>query len=95
MKVTVLTKESLREIKHDIINAFTETLDKKPEIKKWLTTAEVCNLLDISVSSLQTLRSNDTLKFQKVGWLIYYDHEHIVKVLEENCVNRKTKRLKK
>ena len=52
--------------------------------KKWLKSYEVRKLLDISPGTLQHLRVNGTMPFTKIGSVIYYDHEDIVKLFEQN-----------
>ena len=57
--------------------------------KKWLKSPEVRELLSISTGTLQNLRINGTLPYTKIGGVIYYDYDEILKILEENCVNKK------
>ena len=45
--------------------------------KPWLKSGEVKKLLNISSGTLQTLRSNGTLRHTKVGGIIYYQYEDI------------------
>lgn len=52
--------------------------------KKWLKSSEVKKLLGISTGTLQTLRLNGTLSHSKVGGIIFYDHDQILKLLENN-----------
>ena len=41
--------------------------------KRWLKSAEVRKLLNISYGTLQMLRNNGKIPFTKIGGLIYYD----------------------
>ena len=41
-------------------------------------------LLGISPGTLQNLRVNGTLPFTKVGGMVYYQSDDILKMLEEN-----------
>jgi predicted site-specific integrase-resolvase len=52
--------------------------------KKWLKSNEVRKLLNISPGTLQNLRINGTLRYTKMGSIIYYKQEDINKVLEGN-----------
>lgn len=52
--------------------------------KKWLKSHEVRKLLDISPGTLQHLRVNGTMPYTKIGGVIYYDHEDIVRLFEKN-----------
>lgn len=52
--------------------------------KKWLRSADVRKMLNISPGTLQNLRINGELRFTKVGSLLYYKFEDIEKLLEDN-----------
>jgi hypothetical protein len=52
--------------------------------KKWLKSHEVRKLLDISPGTLQHLRVNGTMPYTKIGGVIYYDYEDIIKLFEKN-----------
>jgi hypothetical protein len=49
---------------------------------KWIKSYQVKNLLKISPGTLQNLRVNGTLSFTKIGGILYYKYEDIIKVLE-------------
>ena len=59
----------------------TNNTDASP--KQWLKSAEVRELLKISPGTLQNLRINGTLKYKRIGGIIYYNYEGIVKMLEK------------
>ena len=85
MNVELITKEDLKEFKSDLLNEIKAIM--KPcegQSKKWLKSNEVRKLLKISPGTLQNLRINGTLRFTKVGSIIYYKQEDIDKVLEGN-----------
>jgi hypothetical protein len=85
MNVELITKEDLKEFKSDLLNEIKAII--KPgegQSKKWLKSNEVRKLLKISPGTLQNLRINGTLRFTKVGSIIYYKQEDIDKVLEGN-----------
>ncbi len=95
MIVTVLTKASLIEFKYDILAGIKEALERKPEEpKKWLRTFELCDLLQMSASNLQTLRNSGVLKYYKTGGFIYYDYEHIKDLLERESKKEKRRKSK-
>jgi hypothetical protein len=52
--------------------------------KQWLRSAEVRKMLGVSAGTLQTLRVNGTLPFSKMGSIVFYRYEDIIKVLEKN-----------
>lgn len=94
--------ENLDLLKHqqvtrlDLLNALTflineiNTTKKEEQPKKWLKSSEVKSLLRISPGTLQNLRINGTLTYTKIGGIIFYSYEEILKVMEQNKVNRNT-----
>ena len=68
----------LKEIKQLISGTSDNT------ITPWLKSGEVRKLLKISSGTLQTLRSNGTLRYNKVGGTFYYQYDDIQKMIENN-----------
>lgn len=84
----ILTKEDLRLFKEELIEDFKSILGtSKPLTKKWLKSAEVRELLNISPGTLQNFRVNGTLTFTKIGGILYYNQDDIQKVLEQNQIH--------
>jgi hypothetical protein len=85
MSVAILTKDDLAKFKEELFDEIREVLNEaKPHVKQWLKSEEVRDLLKVSASTLQTLRINGTLTYTKLGGIIYYDYEHIEKVMKHN-----------
>lgn len=68
--------------------------DKK--LGDWLDNQEVCQILNISPRTLQTLRDNGTLAFSQINHKIYYKPEDVKKILsvvedrkKSQCMNLK------
>jgi hypothetical protein len=83
MNVELVTKEDLKELENNLLNAIKQII--KPgqgEAKKWLKSVEVRKLLNISPGTLQNLRINGTLRYTKIGGIMYYKLEDINKELE-------------
>lgn len=80
----LITKGDLVEFKNSLISEIKEIMKQHPQPKKWLKSAEVRKLLNISPGTLQNLRVNGTLNFTKVGSIIYYSYSDIQKLLEIN-----------
>ena len=83
MNVELVTKEDLKELENNLLNAIK--LINKPgqgEVKKWLKSGEVRKLLNISPGTLQNLRINGTLRYTKIGGIMYYKLEDINNILE-------------
>lgn len=53
----------------------------------WLKSHQVQRMLAISPGTLQNLRINGTLPYSKVGGVIFYSREEILKVMEMNKRN--------
>ncbi|MBX2900275.1 MAG: helix-turn-helix domain-containing protein [Cyclobacteriaceae bacterium] len=84
MAIEVVTKDDLQsfrtELLQDLKQIFSHTIPQKP--KQWLKSQEVRKLLKISPGTLQNLRINGTLRFTKIGGLMYYSYEDIELLLE-------------
>lgn len=81
----LITKEDLKTFRAELLNDIRILL--KPEVgasKKWLKSYEVRKMLDISPGTLQTLRINGTLRYTKIGGILYYKSEDIKALLEDN-----------
>jgi hypothetical protein len=83
MNLEVITKEDLSEFKNEMLSAIERLLQPgQGQYKQWLKSIEVRKLLKISPGTLQNLRINGTLRFTRIGSLLYYKQEDINKLLE-------------
>lgn len=91
MAATIITTEDLREFKMELLDDIKQLLSNPSghPIKKWLKSPEVRDLLGISPGTLQNLRINGTLPYTKMGGVLYYDYQDIIKVLENNRIHNK------
>ncbi len=81
----LITLSDLEAFKADLIQEIKSILTHKSEpLKKWLKSSEVKKLLGISTGTLQNLRVNGSLSYSKVGGIMFYDLEEIVKLLERH-----------
>lgn len=82
----LITIGDLEVFKNDLIEEIKSLLSTTPTAptKKWLKSSEVRKLLGISTGTLQNLRVNGSLSFSKVGGIIFYDYNEIVKLLESH-----------
>jgi len=89
MPTTIITTDDLREFKMELLDEIRGLLEKQAggALKKYLKSAEVMDLLQISPGTLQNLRINGTLPYTKVGGIIYYDAEEIQNVMTANRVH--------
>lgn len=86
MSVELITKEDLEQFKRELIGEiteiFTEVIRKNKTPKEWLKGIEVRKLLKISNGTLQNLRLNGTLPYSKIGGLLYYNYDDILKLMK-------------
>ncbi|MEJ7694097.1 helix-turn-helix domain-containing protein [Daejeonella sp.] len=85
MQVELITREDLKTFKNELLNEIKQIV-KSPQgqSKQWLKSSEVRKLLNISPGTLQNLRINGTLRYTKIGGMMYYKLEDIHKLLEGN-----------
>ena len=91
MAATIITTEDLREFKEELLEDIKAIINHQSGFapKKRLKSPEVRDLLSISPGTLQNLRINGTLPYTKVGGVIYYNYEEILRVMEENRIHNK------
>jgi len=75
----LVTLADLQDFRVQLLKDFKQLMSQTATIanKPWLKSGEVRNLLNLSSGTLQTLRSNGTLRYTKVGGIIYYQYEDI------------------
>lgn len=90
MAAEIITKEDLQEFREKLLEDLKALLGKPvEEPKKWLKSYQVKNLLKISPGTLQNLRVNGTLRYTRIGGILYYKYEDILQVLEGSLTNKK------
>lgn len=89
MAATIITTEDFIEFKKELLEEIKKIFDSQTttQNKKWLKSAEVRELLNISPGTLQNLRINGTLSYTKIGGTMYYANQDIDKLLESNKVS--------
>jgi len=91
MPKEIITTDDLREFKIELLDEIKKLLKTSSTAgtKKYLKSAEMMKLLNVSSGTLQTLRINGTLPYTKIGGIIFYDAEEIYKVMGENSIHNK------
>ena len=83
MQVELISKEDLKVFKSELLQEIKQLMQPGTgQSKQWLKSNEVRKMLNISPGTLQNLRINSTLRFSKIGGMMYYKLEDINKVLE-------------
>ena len=82
----LVTLGDLQDFRIQLLKDFKQLMSKAEIVpnKPWLKSGEVRKLLNISPGTLQTLRSNGTLRYNKVGGTIYYQYEDIQSMMENS-----------
>ena len=63
-----------------------EILGKREEgrLTRWMDNQDVCQILNISLRTLQTYRSNRMLPYTQIGYKMFYKPEDVGKLLEQS-----------
>lgn len=81
--IELITKEDLKAFKSELLEEIRAIIQPgKGQSKQWLKSNEVRKLLNISPGTLQNLRINGTLKYTKIGGIMYYKMEDLNKILD-------------
>jgi hypothetical protein len=90
MAANIVTVEDLQDFKQELIAEMHKILSKRQTtpVRKWLKSYEVRRLLTLSQGTLDHLRTSGKLPFTKIGRVIFYDYEDILKMIEQNKTNR-------
>lgn len=84
MATEIITREDLNEFREQLLADIKALVSKNEhEPKKLLKSYQVKNLLKISPGTLQNLRVNGTLPYTKIGGIIYYKYEDIMKIFDK------------
>ncbi|MCJ8208565.1 helix-turn-helix domain-containing protein [Mucilaginibacter sp. RS28] len=84
MNLEIITKEDLRKFESRLLTKIKKLvqLNGHGVSKQWLKSNDVRKLLKISPGTLQNLRINGTLRYTKIGSIVYYKQEDINKLPE-------------
>lgn len=89
MPASIVTTEDLAQFKIELLEEIRKLFESNgtAPTKKWLKSHEVRRLLTVSPGTLQTLRINGTLPFTKIGGVIFYDYQDIIRMIDSNKQN--------
>lgn len=82
----ILTKEDLEQFKRELFAELrrpAQKLHQQAQQKGWLKSFEVRKLLGISPGTLQTYRRDGTIRYSKIGGLMFYKYDDIVSLMED------------
>lgn len=81
-------KELLKDLKSEIIVEVRQLLRDREQgkVSRWLKSAQVKKMLDLSHGKLQMMRDTKTIPFSRIGGTIYYNADDIERMMEERSV---------
>ena len=85
MTYEIITHEDLQKFRLQLLEDLTRIMSgtARPQLnKEWLRSSEVRKMLGISHGTLQNLRIKNILPHRKVGGLMYYKYQDILRRLE-------------
>lgn len=87
MTYEMITSEDLQKFRLQLLEDLSRLLSGAlvqpgQQSKEWLRSSEVRKMLSISPGTLQNLRIKNILPYRKVGGIVYYKYQDILKVLE-------------
>ena len=88
LREQIITTDDLYDFKMQLFGELKKILTDNPKatLKKYLKSAEVMEMLQVSPGTLQNLRINGTLPYTKIGGTILYEYKEIIQVLNDNRV---------
>ena len=88
-KCPYIQAELLKQRRISLDDLTDQEIDKLVEhsfLEDWIDSQDVMQTLHISPRTLQTLRTNGTLPFSRIGRKIYYLKSDILKILSDNYI---------
>jgi hypothetical protein len=85
MTYEIITHEDLQKFRLQLLEDLTRMLSgavQPQSYKEWLRSSEVRKMLGISHGTLQNLRIKNILPHRKIGGLMYYKYQDILRLLE-------------
>ena len=83
MAQEIITLEDLQKFRLQLLEDLRGLLQQPNHSQKpWLKSSEVRKMLGISHGTLQNLRIKNLMPYQKIGGLMFYKYDDIIKLLE-------------
>lgn len=64
-----------------MVDRFCRKAEEK-RLSEWLDSTEVCQILQISPRTLQTLRDNGTLAYSQINHKVFYRPEDVLRIVK-------------
>jgi len=85
MNLEIITREEFNSFKQEVLEALKPVTNSQN--KRYLRSAEMRKMLNISAGTLQNMRINGTLPYIKAGTTILYDMDKVIEIFNENSFN--------
>jgi len=84
LKDQLITKEDLFKFKSELLSELKQLIENQSATpqKQWLKSWEVRQMLGISRGTLQNMTVNGTLNATRIGGLLFYSYNDIVKLMQ-------------
>ena len=87
MNVVIISKEKYEEMVgklNRLSDRVNEILRKREgkRLSRWMDNQEVCQQLNISPRTLQTLRDNGTLAYSQINHKVFYRPEDVLRIVK-------------
>ena len=88
MPTEIITQDDLRDFKLELLEDIQLLLTTAGAFsqRKYIKSGELMKFLQVSTSTLQTLRINGSLPYTKMGGIIYFDMEDVTRYMDENKI---------
>ena len=93
MEILIIQKEAFEEMAAKF-SRFAERVDALlakqggKSLNRWMDNQEVCQQLNISPRTLQTLRDNGTLAYSQINHKVFYKPEDVMRIVRSAGRNR-------
>ena len=85
MAQEIITLEDLQKFRLQLLEDLRGLLQQPNHSEKqWLKSSEVRKMLGISHGTLQNLRIKNVLRYRKIGGLMFYKYDEIIRLLESS-----------
>jgi hypothetical protein len=84
MAQEIITLEDLQKFRPQLLEDLKTLVQPNQSQKQWLKSSEVRKMLGISHGTLQNLRIKNVLPYRKIGGLMFYKYDEIIKLLESS-----------
>ena len=88
MPTEIVTTQDLQELKCEILYELKQMIQDLTKVKqndtpKYLTTAQVGEMLNVSLNTLQTMRNNRDIPYVKLNGKVLYKYEDVLSFLDK------------